>query len=280
PDEVLLHVPDHDVFRPAAVIFHGDLDDAVGAAVQQAHHLGSGKGDGLGLLVPPVNDGRHQAGPAQLLGLARLAPLGLELNRLHRGAPPPLVAAKRPSFSLCQPGEACQSKARGRWLPPRARRSRHVNKVITDRSSWRRRMAWANRGATLSTVKLGGSSSCTMVLVTMTSWMGACRGRSMAGPDRTGWVAQASTLSAPRAIRARAASAMVPAVSIMSSTMMHVLPATSPTTLTTSASLGAGRRLSMMAKGNPRRSPRRRARVTPPVSGETTTPFWMSRVCR
>ena len=50
-----------------------------------------------------------------------------------------------------------------------------------------------------------------------------------------------------------AAAHSVPAVSTMSSTMMASRPFTSPMMLTTSLTLGAGLRLSMMARLVPRR---------------------------
>ncbi|MPN12675.1 hypothetical protein SDC9_159994 [bioreactor metagenome] len=94
--------------------------------------------------------------------------------------------------------------------------------------------------------------------------------RSMAGPDNTAWVAQATTLLAPISLMALAAPHRVPAVSIMSSMMMTSRSFTSPMMFITSETFARGRRLSTMARGRPRRSAKVRARVTEPRSGETT----------
>ena len=61
------------------------------------------------------------------------------------------------------------------------------------------------------------------------------------------------TEAAPLSITALAALVRVPAVSMMSSTMMAFLPLTSPTMFMTSVTLGAERRLSMMAMEAPPR---------------------------
>ena len=95
--------------------------------------------------------------------------------------------------------------------------------------------------------------------------------RSIAGPDNTGCVQQANTSFAPLAISASAATVIVPAVSIISSIRIAVLPLTSPTMLITSATFGFGRRLSMIAIGAFIRSAIFLARVTPPWSGDTMT---------
>ena len=65
---------------------------------------------------------------------------------------------------------------------------------------------------------------------------------------------------------------MVPAVSIMSSSITQTLPSTSPITFMTSASLCDCRRLSMIASGASFSFfANARARATPPTSGDTTT---------
>jgi hypothetical protein len=56
----------------------------------------------------------------------------------------------------------------------------------------------------------------------------------------------------------------------MSSMMRQVLPATSPITFITSATFMSVRRLSTMASGAPIFCAKKRARSTPPASGETT----------
>jgi hypothetical protein len=71
---------------------------------------------------------------------------------------------------------------------------------------------------------------------------------------------------------------MVPAVSIMSSGMRQSLPRTSPTTLSTSATLADGRRLSMIASEALSRLANPRAILAEPTSGATITrsriDFW------
>jgi ribose-phosphate pyrophosphokinase len=62
-----------------------------------------------------------------------------------------------------------------------------------------------------------------------------------------------------------------PAVSIMSSMITQLRPSMSPMTCITSATLAAGRRLSMMARSQPSCLASARARTTPPTSGDTTT---------
>ena len=73
---------------------------------------------------------------------------------------------------------------------------------------------------------------------------------------------------------------IVPAVSMMSSTRMAVLPSTSPMMSMTSETLATSweRRLSTMARSDFSMIAKLRARETPPTSGETTTtsPFGIS----
>ena len=85
--------------------------------------------------------------------------------------------------------------------------------------------------------------------------------------------APAKTFVAPRSFRATTAFASVPPVSTMSSMSKHVLPSTSPTTFATSAVLGPGRRLSMIASAAWSRLANPRAIFADPTSGATTTRF-------
>ncbi len=97
--------------------------------------------------------------------------------------------------------------------------------------------------------------------------------RSAAGSDSTPWVAATITRVAPASSTCSVALAMVPPVSIMSSTTMQVRPATSPTTrwATTWLGLVGSRVLWMKAIGvPPSRSAQRSAVRTRPESGETT----------
>jgi len=93
-----------------------------------------------------------------------------------------------------------------------------------------------------------------IVSVTVRNSMGEARRRSMAGPQKTAWVAPARMRAAPNSSRIRAASVIEPAVVIMSSTSSAVRPTTSPTTLTASVSVAVTRRLSTAANGQPSRS--------------------------
>jgi hypothetical protein len=70
---------------------------------------------------------------------------------------------------------------------------------------------------------------------------------------------------------ARAASDTVPAVSIMSSTITHGRPSTSPITFSTSATLARGRRLSRIANAASSCRAKPRAIFAAPTSGATTT---------
>ncbi len=94
--------------------------------------------------------------------------------------------------------------------------------------------------------------------------------RSTAGPDKTPWVIYECTSEAPFSINSSAALHKVPAVSQMSSTMMHFFPETLPITVISAISPAFSRRLSTMAKGASIRFASSRARATPPTSGETT----------
>mmetsp|Transcript_13665 Transcript_13665/g.38485 ORF Transcript_13665/g.38485 Transcript_13665/m.38485 type:complete len:288 (-) Transcript_13665:535-1398(-) len=132
-----------------------------------------------------------------------------------------------------------------------------------------------SRLATERTVSWGNSPRMCiggMEFVTMTSSNTPLDSLSIAGPLKTGWVAQAMTPLAPWSTRTSAPLVIVPAVSIMSSTITHILPLTSPMMFITSATLCEALLLSMMARGASFRSlAKARALATPPTSGETTT---------
>ena len=82
---------------------------------------------------------------------------------------------------------------------------------------------------------------------------------------------------APLALSSRTAPHRVPAVSIMSSLMMQVLPSMSPMMPMTSAWLWEGRPLWAMASEQPSESARRLEALARPTSGETTTVLSMSK---
>mmetsp|Transcript_39461 Transcript_39461/g.85895 ORF Transcript_39461/g.85895 Transcript_39461/m.85895 type:complete len:261 (-) Transcript_39461:1065-1847(-) len=152
----------------------------------------------------------------------------------------------------------------------------HLKSTWTEDSLYTRQMASPRRLATESTVSCGKvfwfSSVTGMVLVTITSSNSPEESRSTAGGLNTAWVAHAITALAPFSLRRRAPPVRVPAVSIMSSIIIAILPSTSPIRFITSASLWACRRLSMMARGASLSFlAKARARPTPPTSGDTTT---------
>mmetsp|Transcript_10693 Transcript_10693/g.43828 ORF Transcript_10693/g.43828 Transcript_10693/m.43828 type:complete len:216 (+) Transcript_10693:1575-2222(+) len=150
-----------------------------------------------------------------------------------------------------------------------------------ERSWWRRRMASERRGAmesTRSLEDLARFSSWGMLSVTHTSWRTESLILSTAGPERRPCVARAYTSLAPSSISREAAFVRVPAVSIMSSTITHVLPSTSPTSCISDTWLAACLRLRMVTMLLlPMRSATRLARVTPPASGDTIVRFSMSK---
>src|SRR3954467_15963679 len=113
-------------------------------------------------------------------------------------------------------------------------------RLVTEPSSKISRIARAMSGAIDSTVSLSNrlSSSSGSVLVMTTSQMRLFFSRSVAGSDSTPCVDMASTSAAPASNNASAALVIVPAVSIMSSTMMQVRPSTSPTTRLATTLLG------------------------------------------
>ena len=96
---------------------------------------------------------------------------------------------------------------------------------------------------------------------------------SIASPEKMAWVAYATTCVAPCFFKADAASHSVFAVSTISSIMTHVLLATSPIMFITSDTFGFGRRLSIIARSEPKIFAQARALTTPPTSGETITKF-------
>ena len=112
-----------------------------------------------------------------------------------------------------------------------------------------------------------------MVFKIASSLMGEAASRSMAGPLKTACVQQAYTSFAPWSASACAPWQMVPAVSIMSSTIRHFLPSMSPMMFMTSMTFALGRRLSMIAIGQLSLDATFLARDTLPISGDTTTKF-------
>ena len=98
------------------------------------------------------------------------------------------------------------------WSPTRRRRPRGCRGPAAGRSS--------------STVSLSKrfSSPIGSVSVTTTSLTREFFSRSIAGPEKTAWVAAMMTSAAPASNSASAALVMVPPVSIMSSCRMQVLP--------------------------------------------------------
>ena len=91
-------------------------------------------------------------------------------------------------------------------------------------------MALAKSGATDMTFNLGQRSALSprgIVSVTTMLLKEEAQSLSIAGPERTAWVAQAMVSRAPDSRSTSAADTMVPAVSIMSSSTMASLPSTS-----------------------------------------------------
>ena len=97
--------------------------------------------------------------------------------------------------------------------------------------------------------------------------------RLYAGPESIGCVMMARTESAPLSIIRSAALASVPAVSMMSSTMITFLPLTSPMMVISATSLAFSRYLWQMTIGTPRKWLYLLARLLPPMSGEAMTRF-------
>ena len=111
------------------------------------------------------------------------------------------------------------------------------------------------------------------VSVTMTSRAPQVESRSTAGPESTPWVAATMTSFAPESRSTWTALAMVPPVSIMSSTRTQERPSTSPTTRLATDSLGrvTSRVLWTKASGVPPSwLAQRSATRMRPASGETT----------
>ena len=110
-----------------------------------------------------------------------------------------------------------------------------------------------------------------MVLVTNIFSSGDALILSRACPEKMPWVQAAKTFLAPFFFRALMVAHRVPAVSMMSSTMMAFLFSTSPMMCISSATLGAVRFLSAMARSAFSLRANSRALSTPPASGETMT---------
>ena len=137
-----------------------------------------------------------------------------------------------------------------------------------------RSMASANMGATVRylILALAPSGMAGMVSRRASSEMTLALMRSMAGPERTPWLAQAWTdLAWPTSMTALAALQREPPVSTISSKRMQSLPSTSPMMFMTSHWLAFWRRLSTMARFIWSFWAKVRARATEPTSGETTT---------
>ena len=138
--------------------------------------------------------------------------------------------------------------------------------------SW---IVFATSGATERTVRLSQPSVlCGRVSVVMISRAPHSLRRSRAGPENTPWVVAMMTSPAPAFFSTWTAPAMVPPVSIMSSSSTQVRPSTSPTTRleVTLLATSMSRVLWMKASGAP---PSWLAHFsdsfTRPASGETTT---------
>jgi hypothetical protein len=119
---------------------------------------------------------------------------------------------------------------------------------------------------------MGAPSGSGIVSVTITSFSGLAAIRSSAVPEKTPCVAQEYTSRAPSATRASTASMSEPAVSISSSMITAVLPATSPMTFMSSVrSSLPRRRFSTIASGARSFSAKFRAFFAKPSSLTTTT---------
>mmetsp|Transcript_1343 Transcript_1343/g.3957 ORF Transcript_1343/g.3957 Transcript_1343/m.3957 type:complete len:239 (+) Transcript_1343:1144-1860(+) len=182
------------------------------------------------------------------------------------------------------------SREQGRLPSPSPPLHTHYSPVLgrlkssdTERLQWMRRMASAMRGATESCISFSLVSrwglSGTVLQVTTSSkhdW----RMRSEAGPEKRPWDAKANTRRAPCSLSDSAAWHRVPAVSIMSSTMMASLSLTVPTRSMRSISPGRERCLIIMASpGSSSESSAKPSRnflalYTPPASGDTMTGLW------
>ena len=111
------------------------------------------------------------------------------------------------------------------------------------------------------------------VFVSTTRSMAEFFSRSVAGSDRTPWVAIAHTSVAPSCLSSSAAATIVPAVSISSSNRMQRFPATLPMMLvaTTWFAVPFGRTLFTNARSASRWLASLVAPFTPPASGDTMT---------
>ena len=144
-------------------------------------------------------------------------------------------------------------------------------------------IASANKSATVNTSILSNffSSGSFIVSNTINLVIEDSFILSIAGPDKTACVQQAYISLAPNFFNALAAFVIVPAVSIISSSIMIFLPSTSPIRFITSETLAFGLLLSIIASGT---SPSNWLAnfldlVTLPKSGETTVkssnPIWL-----
>ena len=120
----------------------------------------------------------------------------------------------------------------------------------------------AHRAALSATGMVSRTSSCSIGEASM---------RSSAGSDRTPCVHAASTRFAPFCWSCSAAMQSVPAVSTMSSSKMHVLPTTLPTSTMAATSLARSRFFEKIAMSVSSALASISARLAPPASGETMT---------
>mmetsp|Transcript_4275 Transcript_4275/g.13411 ORF Transcript_4275/g.13411 Transcript_4275/m.13411 type:complete len:237 (-) Transcript_4275:994-1704(-) len=166
-----------------------------------------------------------------------------------------------------------------------------LNSAETDVPPWMPRMAASMSLPTESwrilRVRSVMAGSRGTVLATTTSSRTHASMRSAAGPEKRPCVAKAKTRRAPKARSSFAAAVSVPAVSIMSSTMMQSEPSTLPTRCIEPTTPGALRCLRMTAReisgGSGRRvkpSMKSLARATPPASGETMTGLMRSFILK
>mmetsp|Transcript_5708 Transcript_5708/g.16754 ORF Transcript_5708/g.16754 Transcript_5708/m.16754 type:complete len:232 (-) Transcript_5708:975-1670(-) len=157
-----------------------------------------------------------------------------------------------------------------------------LKRAEIDSPVWMARMA-PSRSFPTEITRIFLVTACTSarrgtVLATTTSSRAHDSMRVPAGPLKRPWVAKAKTRSAPKVLSSLAAVQRVPAVSIMSSTMMQSQPSTEPTRCMEPTTPARARCLMITARETFRsidRSPSRNAlaRVTPPASGDTTTGF-------
>src|SRR5439155_842288 len=140
--------------------------------------------------------------------------------------------------------------------------SRYWNRTEMLSRRAMRRMASPNRPATetTSTLEERASGWVSTLSVMKRRSIGLRSSRSLAWPARRPWLTAAHTDAAPRSTRMRAASMIVPAEIVKSSTMSALRPSTDPISSRISAdSVWSARRLSAIAVGACRRFAQARA---------------------